>query len=328
MNSLRTILPITFALCLSPLHAAETDQRQVVRLKIYENAATVAGLLTTTMRGKTGFNLPLIPRFTHHSWYQVAPKKMLSFPMFQDTASGRITTTGVDCFLFVTSHETIGKIWFKDMLKHSHPEMTQKELKEHFKIYKENIKDCIKAHKEWYANPSDENLSSLQKKENLLAQDLELLDLRQPIVRGSVEELLSLPQEVAVNSKKISLFNFTTNTVELALKPHNFPLKHTLSIMKYLLFALTLSIALEKKIEAPMMKELLNFSGRQLMHAALLTIALTCFNKESSHYLNAFIDPTLQSGVRFEIHVEASTQAPQTDDSQIKTHVERVASTI
>lgn len=204
-------------LLLAPIHAKTQDPRQTITLRVSKNASTVADLLTTTMRGKTGFNMPLAPQFTERSFFELAPKEMSSYPMLYETASGTITTAAIVRFI---KQMQINTTVLRDLARYNYI------LTEFNEAHETILDDCIEAHKIWYADPSDENLASLQDAEAKGFNYLKTLDLRKQHIRKFVEDALSTPVTPLPkwnNAKAFASFDFQTHQITAwSLRPKNF----------------------------------------------------------------------------------------------------------
>lgn len=179
---------ITLALC-SHVPASEETELKAIKYRVVNpyartvsitlpEDATVADLLTSKTKERSGFNIPTIPQTTSRFFLRTAPMSMKSYNLYQIMTHGaQLTSAGVYRLL-----SNMHLLFFD---------------KENGRISADGIdfqhawEQALNEHKSWYSNKNPESLAALHAAEDVVVEYLKKLPLNDVKIRTAVENLLS-----------------------------------------------------------------------------------------------------------------------------------------
>ena len=161
-------LIVIVSLAVSPLMATDKRFPLVITLP---NSATVADVVASTVNGRTGFNIPLAPQFTHRGFFSAFPKGMKEYPALVECKHGTLTTAAMVRFIQKSPY------LFSNRDQRA--------------AYKKMLTDALKAHVTWYATKKEADLHKLHAAQNAVFERLQELELANPATKKRLEEILS-----------------------------------------------------------------------------------------------------------------------------------------
>jgi len=145
---------------------------------IMPQEATVADLLTSTVRAHTGFNIPTMPETVHTFFMRSAPMSMKSYNIYQKLACGvEITSAGLLRFI-----KNAHLLFFDKTTGRLSPQGLDCQFA---------VQEALKAHRVWYAKKTTFALIDLNAKEDEVFRFLQKLPLNDPKIKMLTENLIS-----------------------------------------------------------------------------------------------------------------------------------------